>query len=264
MKITEKQLRNIIKEAINELDWKTYANAAKKQADIDGEYQLSHEKPNRSYKFNLAAANAFNKKYGKKNNYTDDFTSLHATEPTNWRTTELPKLDLNACDDNDDEHGFLCRDFNEKDKPYLVNKNRNGRLKRVKNIPSKALERHPELKQKFKDAEKEMEHYYNGDYDYTPEKGWHLNESVLRKIIKESINNVLNDFDVSAYDELDAELSRLFGEVKVSRFYSGGNRLVIAAKHGTDIKGVIKFAKECGLKFEDYGENGVYAMLTFK
>ena len=33
MKITEKQLRNIIKEAINELDWKTYANAASKEKD---------------------------------------------------------------------------------------------------------------------------------------------------------------------------------------------------------------------------------------
>lgn len=91
-----------------------------------------------------------------------------------------------------------------------------------------------------------------------------ITEKQLRKIIKESINNVLKDFDASAYDEWDAELSRLFGEVKVSRFYSGGNHLVIAAKRGTDIKGVITFAKECGLKYEDCGENGKYVMLTFK
>lgn len=91
-----------------------------------------------------------------------------------------------------------------------------------------------------------------------------ITEKQLRNIIKEAINNVLKDFDASAYDEWDAELKRLFGEVKVSRFYSGGNCLVIAAKHGTDIKGVINFAKERGLNFQDYGENGEYAMLTFK
>lgn len=198
IKLNESQLRKMIKEALNELDWKTYANAARKQADIDGEYQLSHDKPNRSYKFNLAAANAFNKKYGNKGNYTDDFTRLHASEPTNWGTTELPKLHLNASDLCDDEHGFLGRDFNEKDKPYFVNKNSNGELKNVKKIPSKTLERHPELKQKFNDAEKEMEHYYNGDYDYTADKGWHLKESRLNKIIKESIKKVLNE---NIYDD---------------------------------------------------------------
>lgn len=201
IKLNESLLRNIIKEALNELDWKTYANAAKKQADADGEYKLSHDKSNRAYKFNLAASNEFNKKYGHKGNYTDDFTRLHANEPTNWGTTELPKLHLNASDLCDDEHGFLGRDFDEKDKPYWVNKNQHGELKQVKKIPPKTFERHPELMQKFKDAEQEMENYYNGDYDYTPDKGWHLKESQLRNIIKESIKKVLkeNDFTPHGY-----------------------------------------------------------------
>lgn len=217
IKLKESQLRQMIKESLKELDWKTYANAAKKQADIDGEYQLSHDKPNRSYKFNLAAANAFNKKYGNKGNYSDDFTSLHATEPSNWETTELPKLHLNATDCNN-EHGFLCRDFNEKDKPYFVNKNSNGELKKVKKIPSKTLERHPELKQKFKDAEKEMEHYYNGDYDYTTDKGWHLKESRLNKIIKESIKKALKEGVIKSREFLDKNENVCYGEDEMSFF----------------------------------------------
>lgn len=197
IKLNESQLRNMIKKTLNELDWKTYANAAKKQADADGEYKLSHDKPNRAYKFNLAASNEFNKKYSHNGNYTDDFTRLHANEPTNWGTTELPKLHLNACDSCDDEHGFLGRNFDEKDKPYLVNNNQCGKLKQVKKIPPKTFERHPELMQKFKDAEEEMEHYYNGDYDYTPEKGWHLKESRLNNIIKGSINRVFGEAPIA-------------------------------------------------------------------
>ena len=62
VKITESDLHNMIREAVNqvmlsELDWKTYANAAQKDRD-----------PNRAKKFARAASDKFNKDFG----YMDD------------------------------------------------------------------------------------------------------------------------------------------------------------------------------------------------
>jgi hypothetical protein len=263
MKITEKQLRNIIKEAINELDWKTYANAAKKAKKWREENPYKYDR-NRGMSFDRAAVNAFNKQHDIENlpNFGGERGNI------NFRS-DNGNVELSGSRDHDfgfDKDGMLNHNVSHLSKEY----GKDGKYGRAR-MWDRAYETTPEefydneeMATKFRNAEKEVEDFNSGKYSYDIKKGWHLNESILRKIIKESINNVLKDFDASAYDEWDAELSRLFGEVKVSRFYSGGNRLVIAAKHGTDIKGVIKFAKECGLKFEDYGENGVYAMLTFK
>jgi len=268
IKLKESQLRQMIKEALNELDWKTYANAAKKQADVDGEYKLSHDKPNRAYKFNLAASNEFNKKHGHNGNYTDDFRRLGAAEPTNWGTTELPKLHLVANDLCDIENGFLCRDFNDSDKSYYVNKGNNGRVKQTKKIPSKTLGNHPELMQKFKDAEKEMEHYYNGDYDYTQDKGWHLKESQLRNFIKENIKKVLKEGEsIVEFNNLDAIFNEKFGDtVRISRFYSDVNNVVVAVQrqvYGTIAKKVTSIMDEFGYTLSDVGANGEAVMMTF-
>ena len=48
----------------------------------------------------------------------------------------------------------------------------------------------------FNDIEKarrEIRRYRNGDYTYDKEKGWHLKESVLRKIVAESVKKVLKE-----------------------------------------------------------------------
>jgi hypothetical protein len=279
-KINESQLRNIIKEAINELDWKTYANAAWKEDMINNDNWKGDN--SRAQRFRQAAIDAFNKEHGYKNG-EEEYSMLYDRdeafdgitpavydtkygEPDEYDATkQTPSWEQNP-ERYTRGHMFDVYSTNGSESANHLKHKYYGKKKKSASNPKDSIPKNysANLKQAIINGNKEISRYVNGDYDYTPEKGYHLNEGMLRKIIKESINNILKDFDASAYDEWDAELSRLFGEVKVSRFYSGGNRLVIAAKHGTDIKGVIKFAKECGLKFEDYGENGVYAMLTFK
>lgn len=53
IRLTESDLHNMIKEAINELDWRTYASAAQK------------DKRGRNNKFKDAAQKSFNKKFNK-------------------------------------------------------------------------------------------------------------------------------------------------------------------------------------------------------
>lgn len=65
----------MVMEAVNELDWKTYQNAAKKSHlravdDLSGEE--SSKESRRGQQFRRAAENAFNRDYG-----TDD-TKLHS------------------------------------------------------------------------------------------------------------------------------------------------------------------------------------------
>jgi len=71
IRLTESDLRNIVREAINELDWKTYANAANKS--LKGNYKMREKgksdsyKNNRAKRFADAAVNAFNQEFGYDN-----------------------------------------------------------------------------------------------------------------------------------------------------------------------------------------------------
>ena len=65
IRLTEQDLHRIVKESVNkiltELDWKTYANAARKASD-----RAEWGKLDRAEKFADAATKEFNKKYGVK------------------------------------------------------------------------------------------------------------------------------------------------------------------------------------------------------
>lgn len=67
IKLNEHELNRLIKEAINELDWKTYMNAAKKNSDVYSDYTLGDEDGERKYdrtnQFVDAARNSYRKKY---------------------------------------------------------------------------------------------------------------------------------------------------------------------------------------------------------
>ena len=184
IRITESDLHRIIKESVNniisELDWKTYANAAKR-ASIKGDTRTS--------KFRDAAINKFNKEYGYENLKSYDGVENLKAVPANdsdwevWRKrnntpplgTETPHISLNFEYDDDDH--FL---FNKKGKaitdidnypenPIKTNYVNGGRESFPTEVfPSTTYE----SSKRNKRAYDEFDNYRKGNYIYQKGKEW--------------------------------------------------------------------------------------------
>lgn len=181
IKLKESQLRNLIKEALNELDWKTYANAENKRL-AQGKYANANELSN-------MAKNRFDDEYN--NNYRYDtlgakLADKHSkTFNSTFIPTEKPSL----------------QGRNEKGEELFRNNGKYYNSRRGLTTPEKFF-KDKEMSDTFNTATQELDNYNNGNYDYTPDKGWHLKESKLNKIIKKSIKKCLNeayDIDDDAY-----------------------------------------------------------------
>ena len=221
MKINESQLRKIIQESVknvlSELDWKTAVNAANKSrkkvydlaarkglTDIDVEAHSAkgpngwgihsgntghfpfttdrsirrREELDKELKRRIAQsdrlANYANKKIKDRfggQSYYNNYNGV-GNEFPELRTWDGYPIHYTPYDDNlYSVHGdYYCRyrpDYCEED---------------MSDMPKD-----------FQDNAKEMRDFHQGKYDYTPEKGWHLKESKLNNIIKESIKKVLGD-----------------------------------------------------------------------
>ena len=70
----------------------------------------------------------------------------------------------------------------------------------------------------FNAATQELDNYNNGNYDYTKDKGWHLKESRLNKIIKESIKKALKESVIKSREFLDKDENVCYGEDEMSFF----------------------------------------------
>ena len=199
-KINESQLRNIIKEAINELDWKTYANAAKKAKEWREKNPYKYDR-NRGMSFDRAAVNAFNKQHDIDNlpNFGGERGNI------NFRS-DNGNVELSGSRDHDfgyDKSGMLNHNVTHLSKQY----GKDGKYGRTR-MWDRAYETTPEefyddeeMATKFINAEKDVEDFNSGKYSYDNKKGWHLKESKLSKIIKENIKNVLKETDTLSYDQ---------------------------------------------------------------
>lgn len=178
-RIRENKLKKVVRESINnvlsELDWRTYASAAKKN-DKWREENPRHRANqwNRSYDFRHAARDAFDKKHGLEHQY-DDVERGYSPKGT---------IDL-------DTHDFSIRgsrdhDFGDEN-PHGLNHNvyhmskkygKDGNYGRTR-MWDFAHETTPEefygdekLGKKFRDAEKEVEDFNSGKTTYEKNKGW--------------------------------------------------------------------------------------------
>lgn len=200
VRLTENDLNQIVTESvkrvISELDWKTYANAARKSSfnDID-----------RYGKFSNKAADEFNKKYRYSNQYgtngdngvtwsnidgisPDDVLKSNNpdTDYEQWRYGDIPveyyekygpdtvdsEWDEDFVDDNGNISTVHRKNINHNGETkfhhpeYPTNVDRN--LRNVKDYDT--------LKQKYKNANDEFSNYLNGKYKYVKGKGWTLNK----------------------------------------------------------------------------------------
>ena len=192
VKLNEAQLRKVVSESVqkvlNELDWKTYANAMRK-ANARGEYK-------RASTFGDAADSAFDDKYG----YNPD---AGYKEPTVRRGIGGEVVGVNddgrelrRMYDYDSDTGTYTnpRNYDSTKAFGLLDKYDNaGRYKRYTNPSLKRFFNNPEQEKAYKKASEETDNYMLGKYSYDDENGWHLEESVLRKIVSESIQKVLGN-----------------------------------------------------------------------
>ena len=200
MKIKESQLRKIIQESLKELDWKTYANAAKKAHEWRNEHPFLYDR-NRGLDFDNAAQKSFNQQHDIENN------PMHGGEKGNINFTSFhgePELSGSREHDFGDGGG----PFNLKHNVYHMSKKygKDGGYGRTRmwdhpheTTPEEFFD-NDEMAKKFRDAEQDVDDYKNGNYEYTTDKGWHLKESRLNKIIKESIKKVLKEDFGDGYD----------------------------------------------------------------
>lgn len=219
LRLTENELKGMISESVNkilsELDWRTYASAAKKN-DEWREANPNHRanKWNRSYDFRRAAKDTFDKEHGLEGQYDGERYG-----------GEKGTINYNIFAGDDDVTGSRVHDFGDGDSHglghnvYHMGKKygKDGGYGRTR-MWDYAHETTPEefygdeeMGRKFRQAEKDVDDFNSGKTHYVKGNGW-TNEN--RKINEAFKNNqgyshfavskksgkIVNGWDYSDYD----------------------------------------------------------------
>ena len=212
-------------EGVDEIDWKTYANAAKKAQGRWLDAAMANDKPNRSKyaekwrKFDKASQDAFNDEFGTdKYKYSTDGIddANHAWDVVVSRPGEHRKVaslsngnwnqsyfDYDPENDQTNGHWFEDGDSHKMHSHYSeFGKSKDVRpydfndmdAEDIFNAVGNDIDKQYPDKGHFDAAKRgneELKNYFQGKYDYNGEKGWHLKESVLRNIVSEAVKNAL-------------------------------------------------------------------------
>lgn len=182
IRLTESQLHRVIKESVNrlltELNWKTYQNAAKKAKErgderfdkfekaSDDEFNMRYRPINRNgCKKTWKLSKRGNKLMGDKDDTYYDWddgvrhdVNQHSEKSYpngKWNST-YKDIDYFGREDNSAAHYKPYTDmFVYETQPYNTGYARWSR-------------------DKFNDADKDLDDYFNGDYEYQKGKGWQL------------------------------------------------------------------------------------------
>ncbi len=178
IKLRESELKRMIAEsvkgAINELDWKTYQNAAKKahlkalddySGGPGGKYDAEkyNDYLNRASNFRKAAEDAFNREHG----YDDGRfhlgldSQMHGASNGHYRYVDDSSINTHDRNDILDWGG---------ERPYDLDYSFDRGW-----VPK-------EVNNRYDTAKQELADYKRGKYTYQKGKGWTKNESISRKI----------------------------------------------------------------------------------
>ena len=188
VRLTENQLKAMVTEsvrkALNEIDWKTYANAAKKRLQ---QYKDSDrkdmEKFDKFYDLNKMANERFSDEYIGNMKY-DTFGDK-------MKGKRSPKFDAHIDTGKTDRmpYGTVRGTNKSGDEIFSTEK---GTYHSSKGITSpKKFFRDNDVADKYEKANDELWNYDNGQYYY--DNGWKLKESRLHQIVSESIDRVLKN-----------------------------------------------------------------------
>jgi hypothetical protein len=197
IRLTEGDLHRIIKESVNkvltEMDWKTYANAAKKEGDYTGIYDWKNKRyygqegeperlkhVERQKKFADAAKKAFDKDYAV-NNSRGSYGSDYYVGSTDYAYDYDPNPNYPMSRYSVNSHGPLIKNFsdtmNYDGKHYNKYPMGNSFYNTGDNYTEKrpdAFDKNMNLDQRAKmiKGDDEIKNYRNGNYEYQKGKGW--------------------------------------------------------------------------------------------
>lgn len=197
IKLKESQLRQMIKESLKELDWKTYKNAANKRL-AQGKYANANE-------LSDMAKNRFDDEFNDNYRYDTLGAKLAGKHSKTFDSTFIPT----------EEPRLQGR--NEKGEELFRNNGRYYNSRRGLTTPEKFF-KDKQMSDTFNAATQELDDYNGGNYDYAQDKGWHLKESRLNKIIKESIKKALKESVIKSREFLDKDENVCYGEDEMSFF----------------------------------------------
>ena len=219
-RLTESELKAMIKEStmkiLSELDWRTYASAAKKNDVWRKEHPIHRANQwNRSYDFQNAATDAFNKKYGLEKQYDEPYGGDKGQIHLN------PFNDFQVSGSRDHDFGDGGGPFNLNHNVYHMDKKYGkgfdsgyGRTRMWDHAHETTPEKFygsNEMGKKFRDAEKDAEDFTSGKSHYVKGKGW-TNESKINEesfqnnqgyshfAVNKATNKIVNGWDYSEYD----------------------------------------------------------------
>ena len=183
-------LKNIIKESvkqtINELDWKTYANAARKRLQQYRDDPTQKDKWERYYDLSQAA----NKKFD------DDYVGLmkYDTFGDKLRGKHSPKFDARMDLSKSNRMPYGAINGYNKGGNNLFSTEKGSYYGPNGYTSPGSFFRDKEVADKFKRANDELWDYDNGNYEYASGEGWRLKEAKrIRNIVKETLNRVLKE-----------------------------------------------------------------------
>ena len=222
IKLTESQLHKIIKESVrqmlSELDWKTLDNAARKrEAQWAKYYWRGDEEDKKNFNSYLrlkdAARDAFDRDYGYSdedgylktdinNCCSDERIQTHPVKPNGHDfETHSPYFVTNENfygQNGQHEPGKWCvgtvgwagavaasPDFDSEEEAIAYANDNNMRLTPKDKISDK-------LMSKWHDANKELNNFYQHNYEYEPNgRGWHLKDNMdeaIRRAIRKALS----------------------------------------------------------------------------
>lgn len=222
-RLTEGDLRKLVMESakkiLSELDWQTYASAAKKNDEWRQNNPHRANQWNRSMDFRRAARDAFDKKHGLEHQYDEPYSHYGGERGT-----------INL-DDHFTVSGSRDHDFGDGGGPFNLNHNvyhmgkeygKDGGYGRTRmwdvahDTTPEEFYGDEEMGQKFRDAEKDAEDFRSGKSHYVSGKGWSNESKKSKKAIKEetfqnnqgyshfavnkATNKIVNGWDYSEYD----------------------------------------------------------------
>jgi len=171
-----------IKRTLNELDWKTYANAAK-IARKDSDWGLQNSRYNI---FRRKAAEEFNKAYGYSSHakLPDDYPWHNEDDTSHLDFSEVYADPEYICrDDFSNVKGRkyykVPEDFDWNNDPPFYDIYSHGKNNGQVITPEKFFKGShggENAAKAYRNAQTELDNYKNGNYEYSHEKGWHLRD----------------------------------------------------------------------------------------
>lgn len=250
VKLTESELRNVIKEAVNEISAAMAdraASAAYKKArangyPITGDNLKKFKQGDKFLKYRDDKLSKGRKNVGLYYHFGDPDEKISLATYTNDTATPI----TDPADSIADLEKLPFKD-------EITNESRQNVLKLTES----------QLHQVIENVVRNIMEDTRSQRMKDPINQWFKDMNNAQRL-RDTMDNVYGSSAKKYFDEIDRMLQQ-YGDAHVSRFYSDDNNLVVAVNKTADDRkdDIVRGIEEIGYKFTNAGENGEYVMLDF-